>query len=96
MAAQSKMLTAEEFASLLTVGNTRVNDPAPAILAEHSARLIALGYMADLGGRLRMTTPGRLRMAAGISSEVASPGATLTRAAAGHPVLEKSTGHYGY
>jgi hypothetical protein len=96
MAAQSKMLTPEEFASLLTVGNTRVNDPAPAIPAEHSARLIALGYVADLGGRLRMTTPGRLRMAAGISNEVAAPGATLTRAAAGHPVLEKLPGNYGF
>jgi len=32
---------------------------------EHSARLIALGYMADIHGRLRMTTPGRIRLAAG-------------------------------
>jgi hypothetical protein len=87
MAAPSKMLTPEEFASLLTVGNARVNDPAPAIPAEHSARLVALGYVADLGGRLRMTTPGRLRVAAGISNEVASPGATLTRAPAVNPVL---------
>jgi hypothetical protein len=96
MAAQSKMLTPEEFASLLTVGNTRVNDSAPAIPAEHSARLIALGYVADLADRLRMTTPGRLRMAAGISNEVAAPPAMLTRAPAGHPVLEKLPGSYGF
>lgn len=62
----SKMLTLEEFASLLTVGNAPVNSLAPAIPAEHSARLIAMGYMADLEGRLRMTTPGRRRMNAGV------------------------------
>jgi hypothetical protein len=59
MATQSKMMTPEEFASLLTVGNTRAYDSAPAIPTEHSARLIALGYVADLAARLRMTTPGR-------------------------------------
>jgi hypothetical protein len=96
MATQSKMLTPEEFASLLTVGNTRVNDSAPAIPAEHSARLIALGYVADLADRLRMTTPGRIRLAAGISSEIAAPGAALTRYPAGHPELEKSPGDYGF
>ena len=61
----SKTLTAEEFASLLTVGNTRVNGPAPIIPAEHRARLIALGYVADVADRLRMTTPGRVRIYAG-------------------------------
>ena len=35
---------------------------APAIPAEHSARLIALGYMVHLEGRLRMTTAGRVRI----------------------------------
>ena len=65
MAAKSKTLTLREFASLLAVGNVGVNDPAPAIDAEHSIKLIALGYMADLEGRLRMTTPGRVRIAAG-------------------------------
>ena len=59
------MLSPEEFASLLTIGNTPVNSPAPAIPAEHSARLIALGYALDLAGRLRMTTPGRYRIYAG-------------------------------
>jgi hypothetical protein len=65
MASEAKMLSPEEFASLLTVGNTGVNSPAPVIPAEHSARLIALGYMVDLAGRLRMTTPGRIRIYAG-------------------------------
>jgi hypothetical protein len=60
-----KELTLKEFASLLAVGNARINGPAPAIPAEDSARLIALGYMADLDGRLRMITPGRIRIAAG-------------------------------
>ena len=58
-------LTHEEFASLLTVGNAPVHGSAPAIPAEHSARLIALGYMVHLEGRLRMTTPGRVRIYAG-------------------------------
>jgi hypothetical protein len=66
MVSKSKMLTRVEFASLLTVGNTSaVNEPPAAIPAEHSARLIGLGYMVDLQGRLRMTTPGRQRIAAG-------------------------------
>jgi hypothetical protein len=61
----SEILSPEEFASLLLVGNTPVNGPAPAIPAAHSARLIELGYMADIAGRLRMTTPGRFRIYAG-------------------------------
>lgn len=65
---KSEMLTPEEFASLLTVGNTSFLDPPAVIPAEHSARLIALGYMADLDGRLRMTTPGRSRIAAGFET----------------------------
>jgi hypothetical protein len=60
------VLTLEEFASLLAIGNVGPNDPAPPIPAEHSARLIGLGYVADLEGRLRMTTPGRQRIAAGL------------------------------
>jgi len=96
MATQSKMLTFEEFASLLTIGNTRASDSPPVIPAEHSARLIALGYVADLADRLRMTTPGRHGMAAGISNAVAAPGAALTRYPAGHPELEKSPGNYGF
>jgi hypothetical protein len=66
MAAKAKMLTREEFGSLLTVGNTSALISPPAIIPpEHSARLIALGYMVDLEGRLRLTTSGRFRMYAG-------------------------------
>jgi hypothetical protein len=69
MAYESEMLTREEFASLLTVGNTcTVLEPPAIIPAEHSARLIALGYMADLFGRLRMTASGRSRIAAGFEN----------------------------
>jgi len=42
-----------------------VRSSAPVIPAEHSARLIALGYMVYLASRLRMTTPGRVRIYAG-------------------------------
>jgi len=65
MALEAQMLTTEEFGSLLTVGNAAVNGAAPAIPAAHCARLIALGYMVFLAGRLRMTTPGRTRIYAG-------------------------------
>ena len=61
----AETLTTEEFASLLAVGNTGVNGPAPAIPAEHAALLMTLGYMVDLEGRLRMTTAGRIRIYAG-------------------------------
>jgi hypothetical protein len=69
MASVATMLTDDEFVSLLTVGNAPVNGSAPAIPAEHSARLIALGYIADIAGRLRMTTPGRYRIYAGQIAE---------------------------
>jgi hypothetical protein len=70
MAAEAKPLTPEEFASLIMVGNTSAVRASPAVIpAEHSVRLIALGYMVDLAGRLRMTTPGRIRIAAGISNQ---------------------------
>ena len=65
VASEAQTITDEEFASLLTVGSAVANSAAPAIPAEHSARLIALGYMVDLEGRLRMTTPGRFRIYAG-------------------------------
>ncbi len=60
-----KKLTREEFASLLKVGNCSVLDPPATIPVKHSAKLIALGYMVDLKGRLRMTTPGRQRITVG-------------------------------
>ena len=63
-----KMLTDEEFASLLTVGNCSVLDSPAVIPAKHSARLIRLGYMVHLAGRLRMTTPGRYRIGAGFKN----------------------------
>jgi hypothetical protein len=67
MVAKAKILTHEEFASLLTVGKTSaVMDPPAVIPADHSAKLIALYYMANLDGRLRMTTTGRIRIAAGL------------------------------
>jgi hypothetical protein len=65
MVSEAQMLTHEEFVSLLKVGNAPVNSSVPSIPAEHSGRLIALGYMVDLDGRLRMTTPGRIRIHAG-------------------------------
>jgi hypothetical protein len=61
MACESEPLTPEEFASLLTVGNTcAVREPPAVIPAQHRARLIELGYMVNLRGRLRMTTPSRM------------------------------------
>jgi hypothetical protein len=66
MALASEMRTPEEFASLLKVGNTSAVTMPPAVIpAAHSARLISLGYMVFLEGRLRMTTPGRIRIYAG-------------------------------
>jgi hypothetical protein len=66
MASKSEMLTREEFASLLRVGNQSAVTGLPAVIpAEHSAKLIGLGYMADIQGRLRMTMPGRIRIYAG-------------------------------
>jgi hypothetical protein len=56
----------EELKPVWRNANTpAVNGPPAVIPAEHSARLIALGYMVDLAGRLRMTTPGRIRIYAG-------------------------------
>jgi hypothetical protein len=61
----SDFLTHEEFSSLFLVGNTLPVHPPALVPTEHSARLIALGYMSDFAGRLRMTKPGRHRIAAG-------------------------------
>jgi hypothetical protein len=68
MASKPKALTREEFASLLAVGKCSVLDPPAVIPAKHSARLIGLGYVVDLADRLRMTTPGRQRIAAGFEN----------------------------
>ncbi|TYL93973.1 hypothetical protein FXB40_19215 [Bradyrhizobium rifense] len=50
----------------IEVGNYSGIDPPATIPVEHSAKLIALGYMVDLVGRLRMTTPGRQLIAVGL------------------------------
>ena len=65
MVPKTDALTAEEFASLLVVGNVPPNGRAPIIAAAHRDRLIALGYMVFLAGRLRMTTNGRVQIYAG-------------------------------
>ena len=44
-------ITREEFASLLTVGNCSMLDPPAVIPAQHSARLIGFGYLADIAGQ---------------------------------------------
>jgi hypothetical protein len=64
----SERLSEHEFASLLKVGNTAVNGSPAAIPTEHSARLIRLGYMMDLAGRLRLAGPSRVRIAAGLEN----------------------------
>ena len=67
---KSKTLTLEEFVSLLVVGNGCAITDLPSIIpAEHSARLVALGFIADLFGSLRMTASGRLRIAAGFENK---------------------------
>jgi hypothetical protein len=69
MVLKSKTLTREEFVSLLVVGSpTSITDPPPRIHVEHSARLIALEFITDLSGRLRTTTSGRSRIAAGFEN----------------------------
>ena len=66
MASEAHMLTPEEFASLVRVGDLSAFRGPPAVIrAEHRYRLIALGYLVDLDGRLRMTTHGRHRLYAG-------------------------------
>jgi hypothetical protein len=70
---QIETLTTGELASLLLVGSTSaITDPPAVVPAEHSAKLIALGYMADVDGRLRMTTLGRQRMREGFPRATAS------------------------
>ena len=52
MVSESEMLTREEFASLLIVGNTcAVREPPAVIPTKHSARLIALSRIAQLDQR---------------------------------------------
>jgi hypothetical protein len=44
------------------VDDAAVNSSTHPIPAAHSARLIAMGYMADLEGKLRITSTGRYRI----------------------------------
>jgi hypothetical protein len=60
MDSELQTLTREEFASLLSVGDTC----AASIPFEHELQLTMLGYVADLNGRLCATTSGRPRIAA--------------------------------
>jgi hypothetical protein len=81
MVPKSKMLTREEVVSLLIVGNTcAVLEPPAIIPAKHRARLIGLGYMVHLVGRLRMTAPGGER----IRKEVSFPKGTTAKIKRGH------------
>ena len=75
MASKSKPLTPEELVSLLKVANrSAVLEPPAIIPSEHRARLIGLGYMANISGRLRMTTTGRRQAAANQAAEDRSRG----------------------
>ena len=66
MTSDAEVLTPDEFASLLRVTDLSAFRNTPAVIpADHSDRLIALGYMVDLAGELRMTTQGRIRIYAG-------------------------------
>ena len=80
MARSLKKLTGAELASLLKVGNTNaVLEPPAVIPAAHSARLIGLGYMVDMEGRLRMTGAGRYKIAATENQNRSAPKASLLR-----------------
>ena len=55
----------DDDSSLFLVGNNLPAHPPALVPADHCARLIALGYISDFACRLRMTSPGRHRIAAG-------------------------------
>jgi len=44
------MVTREEFASLLLIGTPSTSRRRTVIPPKHRSRLIALGYLADIGG----------------------------------------------
>jgi hypothetical protein len=52
----------DQFISLLMVGDAGPNGHAPIIPIDHETLFIRLGYVVNLQGRLRMTTPGRRRI----------------------------------
>jgi hypothetical protein len=69
MVSKSKPLTREEFVSLLVIGNpTPIADLTAVIPAQYRARLVALGLIADLSGKLQTTTLGGSRIAAGFEN----------------------------
>jgi hypothetical protein len=82
MGIRIRNLTPEELASVLKVGNTcAAREPPPIVMpAEHGARFIELGCIADLFGRLRMTTLGRSRIAAEFKSSAMPISLTRLRA----------------
>lgn len=59
---EPEFLTRDQFIALLIVGEARPNSPAPIIPADHEIFLSGLGYVVNLNGRLRLTTPGRMRL----------------------------------
>lgn len=65
-----EFLTRDQFISLLMVADAGPNSHAPIIPIDHETPLVGLGYVANLQGKLRMTTPGRERIA---SIEAAPP-----------------------
>jgi hypothetical protein len=88
MGLSSELLSHEEFASLLIVGKTSAAVDRPAVISpDHCAKLIALGYMVDLEGRLRMTTPGRQRIRAGFEDRPVPDGREAVLPAASIEIL---------
>jgi hypothetical protein len=73
MGSESKPITREVFASLLAVGRCSMLQPPAVIPGKHRARLVWLGYVADIGGRLRMTTSGRRRIATEFFKNMSAP-----------------------
>ena len=66
MKSEIEIITADEFASLLRVADLSTFRDSPAVIpAGHKERLVALGYLTDISGRLRITTLGRNRINAG-------------------------------
>jgi hypothetical protein len=54
-----KLLTPEEFASLIEVA---ISSPSPTIPAQHLAKLISLGYVTETPNGLLVTGDGLIRI----------------------------------
>ena len=74
--ADPEFLTRDQFISLLMVGDARPHGHPPIIPIDHETLLVRLGYVVRLQGRLRMTTPGRIRIAS--IEDVAQDGSPTT------------------